>query len=127
MKYVAILVLLLGFTIPVHAGDLHKKALFCSTDRDKHPFDDDKYVAFNFTVNNYYIRLMIKGYVTEEMEFKYDFDGPHVVKLDSFALDRRTFKLFGESHSYKCVLTGLSWVRRKMLHLIKVAKEKDKI
>ena len=127
MQYVAILVLVLGCVAPVHAGDLHKKALFCSTDRDKHPFDDDKYVAFNFMANNYYIRLMIKGYVTEEMEFKYEFDGPHIVKLDNFELDRRTSELFGQSHSYKCVLTGLSWVRRKMLHIIKVAKEEDLI
>ena len=127
MKYVTVLVLLLGLTVPVYAGDLHKKALFCSTDRDKHPFDDDKYVAFNFTANNYYMRLMIKGYVTEEVEFKYELDGPHIVKLDSFALDRRTFELFGQSHSYKCVLIGLSWVRRKMLHIIKVAKEEDRI
>ena len=114
MQYVAILVLVLGCVAPVHAGDLHKKALFCSTDRDKHPFDDDKYVAFNFMANNYYIRLMIKGYVTGEMEFKYE-------------LDRRTSELFGQFHSYKCVLTGLSWVRRKMLHIIKVAKEEDRI
>ena len=127
MKYVAIIVLIFGFTAPVHAEDLHKKALFCSTDRDKHPFDDDKYVAFNFMANNYYIRLMIKGYVTEEMEFKYEFDGPHIVKLDSFELDRRTLGLFGQSHSYKCVLTGLSRVRLKMLYIIKVAKEKNQI
>ena len=127
MKYVVILVLIFGFTAPVHAEDLHKKALFCTTDRDKHPFDDDKYVAFNFMANNSYIRLMIKGYVTEEVEFKYEFDGPHIVKLDSFELDRRTSELSGHSHSYKCVLIGLSWVRRKMLHIIKVAKEADQI
>ena len=127
MKYVVILVLISGFTASVHAEDLHKKALFCTTDRDKHPFDDDKYVAFNFMANNSYIRLMIKGYVTEEVEFKYEFDGPHIVKLDSFELDRRTSELSSRSHSYKCVLIGLSWVRRKMLHIIKVAKEEDQI
>ena len=94
MKYVAILVLLLGFTAPVHAGDLDGKGLECTLVENPLNFRPKYYLFENGKVVQSYVDnstpLRIKR---DTYQDDYEASAGAIVWSASYTLDRKTLKL----------------------------------
>ena len=94
MKYAAILVLLLGFTAPVHAGDLDGKGLECTLVENPLNFRPKYYLFENGKVVQSYVDnstpLRIKR---DTYQDGYEATVGAVLWSNSYTWDRKTLKL----------------------------------
>ena len=129
MKYVAILVLLLGITAPVHAVGLDGKGLFCPDANEGYWFKDG--IAIKWFIQGYSLKTVFQDYYEA---------GPHIVsrvctstfdpKFEDDCtfvfFDRRTlvFKPSGQT----CELVNYSEeLVQKLRAIINAAKAENKI
>ena len=94
MKYVVILVLLLGFTTPVHAGEVDGKGLECTLVENPLNFGPKYYLFENGKVVQTYVgnstQLSIKR---ETYQDNYEATASTIVWSTSYTFDRKTLKL----------------------------------
>ena len=94
MKYVVILVLLLGFTAPVHAGEMDGKGLECTFIENPLNFASKYYLFENGKVVQPYVDdstpLSIKR---ETYQDDYEATASAIVWSTSYTFDRKTLKL----------------------------------
>ena len=94
MKYVAILVLLLGFTAPVHAGEMDGKGLECTFLENPLNFGAKYYLFENGKVVQPYVDnstpLSIKR---ETYQDDYEATASAIVWSTSYTFNRKTLKL----------------------------------
>ena len=94
MKYVAILVLLLGFTAPVHAGEMDGEGLECTFIENPLNFGPKYYLFENGKVVQTYVDnstpLRIKR---DTYQDDYEATASAIVWSTSYTFDRKTLKL----------------------------------
>ena len=94
MKYVVVLVLLLGFTAPVHSGELDGKGLACTLVENPLNFGPKYYLFENSKVIQSYVDdstpLRIK---TDTYQDDYEATVDAITWSNSYTLDRKTLKL----------------------------------
>ena len=94
MKYVAILVLLLGFTAPVHAGEMDGEGLECTFIENPLNFGPKYYLFENGKVVQPYVDnstpLRIKR---ETYQDNYEATANAIVWSTSYTLDRKNLKI----------------------------------
>ena len=94
MKYVVILVLLLGFTTPVHAGEIDGKGLECTLVENPKNFGSKYYLFENGKVVQSYVDnptpLRIKR---DTYQDDYEATVEAITWSNSYTLDRKTLKL----------------------------------
>ena len=94
MKYVAILVLLLGFTAPVHAGEMDGEGLECTLVENPLNFGPKYYLFENSKVIQSYVDdstpLRIKR---DTYQDDYEATVDAITWSNSYTLDRKTLKL----------------------------------
>jgi len=94
MKYVAILVLLLGFTAPVHAGEMDGEGLECTFIENPLLFGPKYYLFENGKVVQTYVDnstpLRIKR---DTYQDDYEATASAIVWSTSYTFDRKTLKL----------------------------------
>ena len=94
MKYVVILVLLLGFTVPVHAGGVDGKGLECTLVENPLNFGPKYYLFENSKVVQSYVDnstpLRIKR---DTYQDDYEATADAITWSNSYTWDRKTLKL----------------------------------
>ena len=94
MKYLVILVLLLGFTAPVHSGELDGKGLACTLVENPLNFGPKYYLFENSKVIQSYVDdstpLRIKR---DTYQDDYEATASAIVWSTSYTFDRKTLKL----------------------------------
>ena len=94
MKYVVVLVLLLGFTAPVHAGEMDGKGLECTLVENPLNFGPKYYLFENSKVIQSYVDdstpLRIKR---DTYQDDYEATVEAITWSNSYTLDRKTLKL----------------------------------
>ena len=94
MKYVVVLVLLLGFTAPVHSGELDGKGLECTLVENPLNFGPKYYLFENSKVIQSYVDdstpLRIKR---DTYQDDYEATVDAITWSNSYTLDRKTLKL----------------------------------
>ena len=128
MKYVVILVLLLGFTTPVHAGEMDGKGLECTLVENPLNFGPKYYLFENGKVVQTYVDnstpLRIKR---DTYQDDYEATASTIVWSTSYTFDRKTLKLsvsMGmETQKYYCQLTAPEEIELMLQKKIQALKE----
>ena len=131
MKYVVILVLLLGFTAPVHAGEVDGKGLECTLVENPLNFGPKYYLFENGKVVQSYVDnstpLRIKR---DTYQDDYEATADAIVWSTSYTLDRETLKLsvsMGmETQKYYCQVMTPEEIESILQKQIEVLKEAQK-
>ena len=128
MKYVVVLVLLLGFTAPVHSGELDGKGLACTLVENPLNFGPKYYLFENGKVVQPYVDnstpLSIKR---ETYQDDYEATASTIVWSTSYTFDRKNLKLsvsMGmETQKYYCQVMTPEEIESILQKQIRALKE----